>query len=400
MADFEGIPLRGIGGSGGALLYLRESAESDIVENVASGVEVQALGGSRAIVVRGLTENSYEEVMSVAPEYANQALDLISMGGRPATVLADVRKTHVAWWETEEGSTVRLSGAAKLMIGMGGAAVEAPPMRSWHASMRYFRMSQTTDDLYDAFRNVYLALESLLSRIEPVRVGAKGNPEAERTWLKRALSAASSLVNLSNYVIGETANPADAVFSELYEQIRTSIFHAKNGRPVLLPQDQAHRKTVAAAKERYTRLYLDLATKELDVVFTSGAITTAGFSILVEPALAQLRLYVTDDPGTGGEADTAISPADCASVALVTRRAAHLDRPEELALAVVGEADVATVQEVIPHIARFCATGPTGEPVHIESLEGKLNLSGFAMLECALIVQGVNVELPKASYGT
>jgi len=34
----------------------------------------------------------------------------------------------------------------------------------WHASMRYLRMSKTTDD---PFRNVYLALESLLNRLQP-----------------------------------------------------------------------------------------------------------------------------------------------------------------------------------------------------------------------------------------
>lgn len=50
-----------------------------------------------------------------------------------------------------EGAVVRDPDGA---VRSPGAAINP----EWHASMRYLRMSEITDDPYDAFRNVYLAL--------------------------------------------------------------------------------------------------------------------------------------------------------------------------------------------------------------------------------------------------
>jgi hypothetical protein len=41
------------------------------------------------------------------------------------------------------------------------------PPATWHESMRYFRLAQVTDDLFDAYRNLYLALVSLLTKLAP-----------------------------------------------------------------------------------------------------------------------------------------------------------------------------------------------------------------------------------------
>ncbi len=66
--------------------------------------------------------------------------------------------------------------------------VPTPPL-AWHESLRYFRLSQTTDDLFDAYRNAYLALESILSSIAPQRTDAAGKVnEGESGYLKLAES--------------------------------------------------------------------------------------------------------------------------------------------------------------------------------------------------------------------
>ena len=79
-----------------------------------------------------------------------------------------------------------------------GGGPTAYPL-AWHESMRYFRISQITTDMFDAFRNLYLALESLLSHIAPVRLRPNGRPdEGEGQWAKRALQAASVLLQGHN----------------------------------------------------------------------------------------------------------------------------------------------------------------------------------------------------------
>jgi hypothetical protein len=123
--------------------------------------------------------------MVQGPELANRALDLLAMGGVATLALADVWSCHVAWWPASEATVVRIWSSAALTMKVQAAAVVRGPdgaVRSagtginpeWHASMRYLRMSEITDDLFDAFRNVYLALESLLNRLQPRTPGEGG----------------------------------------------------------------------------------------------------------------------------------------------------------------------------------------------------------------------------------
>jgi len=107
------------------------------------------------------------------------------MNGAGRSALAGVDTTAV-WWSDEEDrhlvrfsmsltSTIRFTATVTVLGADGTPAPRSPePVVSWQESMRYFRMSELTDDLFDAFRNVYLALESLLSKIEPH--GLKRNP--------------------------------------------------------------------------------------------------------------------------------------------------------------------------------------------------------------------------------
>ena len=74
----------------------------------------------------------------------------------------------------------------------GGTPV-VPPAPEWHESARYFRLSQLTDDLLDSFRNIYLALESILDHLAPQRTTSP--LEREGSWFRRALTEADKIVN-------------------------------------------------------------------------------------------------------------------------------------------------------------------------------------------------------------
>jgi hypothetical protein len=53
-----------------------------------------------------------------------------------------------------------------------GRAARRPASPKWQESARYFRLSQLTDDLFDSFRNVCLALESILAAADYAEFGA------------------------------------------------------------------------------------------------------------------------------------------------------------------------------------------------------------------------------------
>jgi hypothetical protein len=377
---------------------------------VGDGVEAVFVAGSASVVIRNLTATSYDAVMERAPEYANRALDLLTISGGQRTAIAPIETTHIAWWVDAGRSTLRIHETSILNISTSASVevrdasgnlvpqpVEQQP--AWHESMRYFRASQTTDDLYDSFRNVYLALESILSTIEPVKVDASGKPaEGEGTWVKRALATAALRVDLTRYLAVAAADPAGDVFAELYATIRTSIFHAKNGRPALLPQDQAHREFVADALERYTRLYIDLCTDVLGVRFVSSVMTAAGFQLTIGAGLADLTAWVTSDPTPVGKSDELLAPTGEPVFELATTRRPDMDKP--MYVAALGTAKAATVADALGVVRRAGALTPDGSLVQVAHWEHPLDLSGLDDFEFLFAVRGVNTQQPRSVFAT
>ena len=205
------------------------------------------------------------------------------------------------------------SGTAEVRDAAGNLVTQpAPPPVPWHESFRYFRISQTTGDLFDAYRNLYLAVESLLSTIVPMRLNAVGRPaEREGEWLRRALTQIHpATVDLANYAVAGVANPVDAVFNDLYAGTRTQLFHSKAGRPILLPHTLSGRDSVLASLERLGRLYVDLARSALSLQRRGGVMTYAGFQLATNWAA---ELVLSDDRAPAKKTDTVINPTGGAS---------------------------------------------------------------------------------------
>jgi hypothetical protein len=110
------------------------------------------------------------------------------MLGRGDGVIAEAEDEHVLWWTEQIGLVLRLVSTATLQFGVGSITLEikdsqgnivppTPVMPEHHIGFRFFRLAQVTDDLYDAYRNMYLAFEVMLSS----RVPAPAPPPAP--WL-------------------------------------------------------------------------------------------------------------------------------------------------------------------------------------------------------------------------
>jgi hypothetical protein len=410
MPAFGEVPLYADAGpAAGALLVLAAPADLARTLDVGDAVEAVFVAGSAALMIRNVVATSYDRVMAQAPEYANRALDLLTIAGAQRTALASIETAHVAWWVDAGHTTLRVHETSNVNISMSAAAevrdaqgnVKPPtpaPQPDWHQSMRYFRASQTTDDLYDSFRNVYLALESILSTVEPVRLNANGRPEGEGVWINRAIRSAAALVDLNHYLPAPAADFEEAVVTELYATIRTSIFHAKNGRPVMLPQDEAHRATVADALERYTRLYLDLSQIVLGTRFVGGVMTAAGFSVTFGGALGDLTLWVTSDASPGQKSDEVLAPTGAPGFQLATARRQDLDKP--MYLAAMGTARAADVVAAVGVVRRAGALAPDGTLVQVAHWEQALDLSGMDDFECVFAVRGVNTQQARSVFAT
>jgi hypothetical protein len=235
---YASIPLcqaSGAACSGGAF-GLRDTAREDDFVTV-DGWEAEVRKGQRVVVAGGGSERGYEEALRAALMHSQKALDLMSVCGKNDLVIQNFDEDHIIWWPEPGGLAVRVVAFAALAMDIGAATLvrgsasppAAPPLIPWHESFRYFRLSQTTEDLFDAYRNAYLALESVLSDIAPRHRNARGKPEGEGAWFKRALAEANHVVPLAPFAPQANTDPVQALYEELHLETRCPMSHAKSG---------------------------------------------------------------------------------------------------------------------------------------------------------------------------
>jgi hypothetical protein len=396
VAHFNGqdLPLD----SAGALLPLGSATQRNWRQDIGDGSTVLFAEKSSHLIVLGLDPaTALEEIAAAARFRANQALDIMAARSVGAHALRDASHAYLVWTTSAAGAILRIVTEAESTFSMTVGGPPAPASSVWHESMRYFRTSQATTDLFDAFRNLYLGLESLLSELESP-VDAKGKPRPEGQWLRCALAAADAVLTASNPAMSlATYRPAgvagnvadlDAVFDDLYGAVRTSIFHAKTGRPYVLPQSAPDRARIHEALQRYAGLYTDLAEIRLGTRFLRSGMSLDAFSQMAHAVLDNVRCGVTaeiyDDPNAfdtdGGPGftpfTTARIPALDEPFRAVVRGELHLHESSLAATdAVVRSAGARDAEE---------------RGITIESLGGTLNLDGVDVLQHQLTWQGFN----------
>lgn len=404
MADFEGIQLIGDSPVGGGVLMLSAASDVSGIAHLPDGIEVEVRQGISAVVVRGVCASDYNSIIDAMPEQANRALDIFAMIGTGRLALADVWSNHIAWWWTPDVSVVRIWCSSTLVLTMQIKGVVSNPdgaarpddvsesSPQWHESMRYFRMSEITDDLFDAFRNIYLALESLLNELEP-----RKDRETEGVWLKRALKAAGEILELSAYQSTPTNEPANDLFVELWKKIRNRIFHAKSASISFLPQDAGNRTKVADAKSRYTSLYLDLAYK------TFGSRLPSRGLRLSSNATRSITTTMTDGWQIGFGADPSSEPggnfASDGAIITVLPTSPSTDPRGESFSAVIADIPVSELANATT-VGRIFTFTADGQSAFAQSLDGRLTVNGFDRCEFLVSVSVEGLQRRKTLYAT
>jgi hypothetical protein len=372
-----------------------------------SGWEVDIAAGTQTILAYGPNATGYEDARDLGLEAAQQGLDVLSISGTAALNVLNMEGSHFAWWPNGSDVVLRLVGLSDWNVGVSATAsvtnaagqttaTPQPPV-VWHPSFRYFRLSQTTTDLLDAYRNLYLGVESVLSTIVPVGVQSNGRPERESTWLRRGLRTVHAVSSLAGYAPPGSTDPPKDIYQDVYANNRTAIFHAKQGRTTLLPHGAWDRNAVQASFERLTRLYLDLVNMAFGVRRGGGVMTYNGFEMLMRPRVAAAsEMAVSDDSTLAGNSDTAVNPADGAIAYFHAAHVPALDRPG--AKYWIGEVPTAQLRAV-PEIRR-AGLILNSELVQIERLTDPLSLSGIDVFQLQLGWRLVNTNSPRAHFPT
>ena len=403
MAAFDGMLIwdgAGIPPCGGVFLLDREAPIGErMVINSDWTAEVRQ--GGQYVLARGGTEANYEDARDQALWVAQRGLDLLCISGAADLSIVGVEDGHITWWPEQNEAVLRVTSVATISAtvtakatvtdSLGNVQPDPPrPQIVWHESFRFFRLAQVTDDLFDAFRDLYLALESVLSSIAPPTAQGEG----EGDWFKRALGEAQRLVPLAPFAPPGSADPLNSIYKDLYIETRNAIFHAKSTRKRILPHEWPQRPAVLSSLRRLSSLYLKLADAHLHLRRPSGGVYAGGFKLMTQWLDKSLVIHATDDEAPVGPDTATINPGGGHVVSLDTRAAPELDQP--FVRYFIGQSPVSRLAK-LTHIGRIVTTDNKA-PLTAEIIQGRLTLDSLDRFEAQMGLRLRNRQQPRVLY--
>jgi hypothetical protein len=388
------------GSDGGAAFALTSAARTDALLRF-EGAEIELRQGQRDAVVRFRgAADTYQRGHALA----QQGLDLLSMLGRVDAVIADAEDEHVLWWLEQAGIVVRLVSTTTLKLGVGTVTVEVrdaqgnivpptPVVPHHHIGFRFYRLAQVTDDLYDAYRNMYLAFEVLLSSRFP-----KNRDEREGDWLKRGLEGVGGDVLITDLVSEGTLNVVQAVLDLIYYDARLPLFHAKEGRAFYAPQDSpANREMVSRALRALTLIVLRMAETWFQTRRMGGGLFLGWVYEQAAETLRGTTMMASGDSSPFDPSEVDLSHARFQdALRMPTRLAPEFQRGA--APAVFGSAEAAELTR-LPVLRRIDLVA-ANSPYMAQLLDSECVLDGVARLEVLTHIRAMNLNQPKSLFKT
>lgn len=385
----------------GVAFSLFSPATSDALLSVEGG-EIEVREGQRDVVVRFANAQDASTAFTQGHSLAQQGLDLLSVLGKQDAVIHDAEDEHVLWWTEQDGLVLRLVSTTVLKLAVnpvtvvvrdkeGNVVPPKPVEPRHHIAFRYYRLAQTTDDLFDAYRNMYLAFELLLSSQYPISKGEK-----EIVWLHRALSAATTTIKLEGLGVRQGNDLVESVLDVVYRDARLPLFHAKEGRDYFAPQDLvSNRVVVSHALSVLTQLVLRMAEKWYNSRRMGGGVFLAWVYKNTRAQLADCSVCVSsyDGPFDPGERDLS-HPRFQTAVKLASRLAPELERGREPAVfAAVNGIELSSVQPI-----RRIEVVTSTYPYMAQMLESELECGGVARFEVLIHMRGMNLNQPRSLF--
>jgi hypothetical protein len=389
----------GAGGeSGGAVFSLPEPAGVDAEYTTDDGERVSVAKESRGVLVTGLVAGDPTSAWRKSLLAAQRGLDVFSARGLADLHLRDPQFDHMAIYGQAGGQVLRVVGVSTLDITLppitavvrdaaGNVRPQPAPVSVWHESMRYYRQAQLSEDVFDSFRNLWLAFENLLDSFEPQRPR-----ERETRWLKRALGKLEEALGLEHQLPpGTRGSKVNAAYKYFYDEVRTHLFHAKASRRPLLPHEQTGTNLLAARHQQLTSLYLRLLEYVTGVRRASGALMKGGFDMMMEGLEVDPVIQVTDDEAPMDADSKRIDAAGGLLLEAPATREASLEASFlRVFLARWTKEEVALLKALRKSGFKADGTLYSGHTV-----EGLLQISGLQALEVQAGMRVRNASLPK-----
>lgn len=393
--------LEGAGYGAGIAYRLRTPCEISRSEDI-DGWNVESVVGKSTIVARSPQALGKREAIEAGTECIQRFLDLLSYERFKVSELAGIGGSHVLLYTEGNRRVVEIMATDDLILGVSatgdvydrdGNPKPTPPVPPpvWTPALRFYRLSQASSDLYEAYRNLWLGLEALLSTIS-----AKRADEGERKWLRRVLAEIGARIDVRP-LLSDNRDLADYMVADQYERMRCYLFHAKpeDGMAVpTLPDPEA----LALAYAQLIRIWRDIAHHFIGVRQGGiGVVTYEGFkALLFTPFSSGLGVVYSDARAPVGNDDTQINPSGEARIELENPRYQDGAMP---GLVSVSASLLTEGQDSLPVLWRFgCEIGPEKKLFCVGRVEGGLRLSGIDQLDILQVFRLKNASSPKVSF--
>lgn len=387
---------------GAAIAYhLRTPCQVSRSEEI-DGWSVESASGKSTIVARSKEALDRRQAIASGTESIQRFLDLLSYEQFNVSELSGVGGNHILLYTKQKRRIVEILATQDLTLGVSATAVvydrngnpkptPPGPPAVWTPALRFYRLSQASSDLYEAYRNLWLGLEALLSTIS-----SKRPSESERKWLRRVLVEVASRIE-ARPLLPDSRSLADYMMAEQYERMRCYLFHAKPEDGMAAPT-LPDPESLALAYAQLIRIWRGIAHLIIGVREGGiGVVTYEGFrALLFGPFSSGLGVVYSDSQVPVGKEDTQINPGGAARVELENARYQDGAMP---GLIVVSASLSITGKGMLPDLSRFgCEIGPEKALFCVGSVEGGIRLSGIDQLEIQQVFRLKNASSPKVAF--
>ena len=388
----------GDGLDSGIALLLIKPPEQEITIKYRDCV-LLASPGTPHVVCRFSRARSHDDAYSQGSLLVQEALDLLSMTGRGDLVTREAEDEYFVWWAATTERALALVTTATFSIKVGPVSVTVkdaqgnvvhptPVIPRHHIGFRFFRLSQASDDLYDAYRNMYLAFESLLSSRYPKTKGL------EIDWLRQSLTAASTDLSLASVVPAGTPDIISHVLRIIYEGARLPLFHAKDGKAYFAPVHNASdREEVVKALTTLTHIVTHMSDKWYSARRIGGWVNLKIFEEQSRSLFSGASFVFSDNPEFTLQDDLNSESVKNGIRFPATFSETFGTDPRHN---VKGELYVSSLADRGPLHALYLVNDKS--PLIGISPETTVNLNGFDSFQMCVFVRGRNASSPKYIY--
>lgn len=354
-----------------------------------------APGTSYAVCILKMAK-SKEEVVEIANILMQECLDLLSMTGKEDLVTRETSEEYVVWWKEKDKKIISYYSTTTISISVGNPNLQVldsdgniipqlviPP--NYHHAFRFYRLAQVSDDLFDSFRNMYLALEALLSSKYP-----KKNKQKEIDWLISALNDSESVLHLQEIIPSGPTQFEDFFVENIYKQARLPLFHSKESENNYIPHTKYNRNTIETALSFLTKIVIKMAETWYSCRRLGGWTNLKLIEENYKVLFNDIHFVLTDDPKFTLE-DKSESP----SIKEGNRFPAQYNelymdnyRPN-----IYGKINIASLNKRRPVLALFLLK--ENKTLLGCLLESSIDTEGFDFFETFQFLKGNNASQPK-----